>query len=140
MFNFSFGEMTVVAILALILIGPKQLPEIARTVGRFLNELKRTGEDISGHFLEVRDQIGQEVKQARADLQEAKSQVAEAVQEINAIPSHFNGSRGEDLKPPPLEEKLKVADGWKKLQIKSEISHSMENTKIEKIESGKPNA
>lgn len=42
MFNIGFTEMLVIAALALILIGPKQLPEVARTLGRLLNDLKRS--------------------------------------------------------------------------------------------------
>jgi len=42
MFNMGIAEMAIIAGLALILIGPKQLPEVARTVGRLLNELRRS--------------------------------------------------------------------------------------------------
>ena len=42
MFGFSLGEILFLAILALVVIGPKQLPEVARQVAKFLNELKRT--------------------------------------------------------------------------------------------------
>ena len=42
--------MAVIAVLALILIGPKQLPEVARTVGRFLNELKRSTDTLKDEF------------------------------------------------------------------------------------------
>ncbi len=42
MFNLGISEMAAIAILALLLIGPKQLPEVARMVGRFLNDLKRS--------------------------------------------------------------------------------------------------
>jgi sec-independent protein translocase protein TatB len=42
MFNIGISEMAVIAALALILIGPKQLPEVARAIGRLLNELKRS--------------------------------------------------------------------------------------------------
>ena len=51
MFNLGFSELIIIAIIALIFIGPKQLPEIARTLGRVLNELKRATNDISGNFL-----------------------------------------------------------------------------------------
>lgn len=44
MFNIGFTEMLVISVLALILIGPKQIPEVARNVGRFLNELKRSAD------------------------------------------------------------------------------------------------
>ena len=41
MFNIGFTEMLLIGFLALVLIGPKELPELARTIGRFLNDLKR---------------------------------------------------------------------------------------------------
>lgn len=47
MFGLSFGEMLVLGVMALILIGPKQLPEVARNVGRFLNDLKRATEGLT---------------------------------------------------------------------------------------------
>lgn len=42
MFGLGMSEIIFLAVLALIVIGPKQLPEVARTLGRFLNELKRS--------------------------------------------------------------------------------------------------
>ena len=50
MFGLGFTEIIFLAILALVLIGPKQLPEVARTLGRFLNELKRTTDDMTHDF------------------------------------------------------------------------------------------
>ena len=43
-------EIMVCAVVALIVFGPHRLPEIARTVGRALNELKRQASDIRGEF------------------------------------------------------------------------------------------
>ncbi|HEY1079173.1 MAG TPA: twin-arginine translocase TatA/TatE family subunit [Bdellovibrio sp.] len=36
------SEIIFLGLLALIVIGPKELPELARTIGRFMNELKRS--------------------------------------------------------------------------------------------------
>ena len=58
MFGLGFSEIVLLGVLALIVIGPKQLPELARAIGRFMNELKRTTSEFSD-----------EIKaQARADL------------------------------------------------------------------------
>jgi Tat protein translocase TatB subunit len=46
----SASEMIIVGVLALILIGPKQLPEVARTVGRLLSDLKRTANGFTSDF------------------------------------------------------------------------------------------
>jgi sec-independent protein translocase protein TatB len=47
MFGFSIGEVLVLAVIALIVIGPKQLPEFARQIGRLLNEIKRSTSDFA---------------------------------------------------------------------------------------------
>lgn len=54
MFGLSLGEVLILGVMALIIIGPKQLPEVARNVGRFLNDLKRATE---GFTDDIRDQV-----------------------------------------------------------------------------------
>jgi len=50
----SFGETIFLFVLALIVFGPKKLPEIARQVGKYLNEFRRASN-------EFRSQIEQEI-------------------------------------------------------------------------------
>jgi sec-independent protein translocase protein TatB len=50
----SFGETIFLFVLALIVFGPKKLPEISRQVGRYMNEFKRASN-------EFRAQIEQEI-------------------------------------------------------------------------------
>lgn len=56
MFNLGFSEMVLLSVLALIFIGPKQLPELARVVGRLLNEFKRATGDITSSFTDIKHQ------------------------------------------------------------------------------------
>ena len=46
----GLGELIFVGIIALIFIGPKQLPEVARNLARFFNELKRTTGEFKKNF------------------------------------------------------------------------------------------
>ncbi len=46
MFDVGMQELLVVFVVALIFIGPKKLPEIARTLGKMMGELKRAGDEI----------------------------------------------------------------------------------------------
>jgi sec-independent protein translocase protein TatB len=46
MFGLSFTHLLVLAVLAIIFIGPEQLPEVARTIARLLNEWKRTSSEL----------------------------------------------------------------------------------------------
>ena len=46
MFDLGMPELFVIFIVALLVLGPKKLPEIARALGRGLAELRRASEDI----------------------------------------------------------------------------------------------
>ncbi len=50
----SFTELVIIAVLALILLGPDKLPEAAKQGGKLLRELKRATEDL-------KDQIETEI-------------------------------------------------------------------------------
>jgi sec-independent protein translocase protein TatB len=50
MFGFGLLEILVILIIALVFIGPDQLPEVARVLGRLLNELKRTTDSLKREF------------------------------------------------------------------------------------------
>ncbi len=57
MFNLCLSEIVLISIIALIFIGPKQLPEIARALGRALNELKKASEDLSSTIINPKNFI-----------------------------------------------------------------------------------
>ena len=46
MFNFSFGELLILAVIGLIVIGPKQLPQVAKIIARTIGEFKRAINDV----------------------------------------------------------------------------------------------
>jgi len=54
MFDIGFSEMLLLAIIALIAIGPKQLPEVARQAARFINELKRLTAELTGQMTDMK--------------------------------------------------------------------------------------
>ena len=54
---FSLSEMLFLALLALLLIGPKQLPEVARNIARFINEMRRSSSALFGDLDESKNQI-----------------------------------------------------------------------------------
>jgi Tat protein translocase TatB subunit len=60
-FGFS-GEIIFIMLLALILFGPRKLPEIARTMGKFMAEFRRASN-------EFQSQIHEEVR--KLDLEDA---------------------------------------------------------------------
>jgi TatA/E family protein of Tat protein translocase len=68
MFGLSFGELILLGAIGLIILGPKQLPEVARMIGRTLNELKRAGGELTNVLVEARDATQKSLLEARDEL------------------------------------------------------------------------
>ncbi|MHB8876233.1 MAG: Sec-independent protein translocase protein TatB [Myxococcaceae bacterium] len=46
MFNIGAGELVVILVVALLVLGPKRLPEMARGIGKFLREFRRQTDEV----------------------------------------------------------------------------------------------
>lgn len=44
MFGLGFGELLIILVMALLFVGPKKLPELARGLGRAVAEFKKIGQ------------------------------------------------------------------------------------------------
>jgi sec-independent protein translocase protein TatA len=64
-------EILLVAIIALIVLGPARLPEVARSVGRGMREFRSALSDAGGHDDEDEDEdeIDDEIEPADSDYQ-----------------------------------------------------------------------
>lgn len=79
MFGLGFSEILIIGVIALIVLGPDQLPELARTLGRFLNELKRSTESIKD---DLKSQVNFDLDERRKEIYEEKV-IHHAHQEID---------------------------------------------------------
>jgi sec-independent protein translocase protein TatB len=69
MFNVGGGELLVIALVALLVLGPQRLPEAARTLGKVVGEVRRLS---SGFQREVRDAFEvDEKREAKTSRREA---------------------------------------------------------------------
>ena len=84
MFGLGAGEILIILVLAFLLFGPKQLPEIGRQVGKAVKGLKETADDLRKSVEPEVNLIQQEVKMAEQDLE---ASMKEAEEEVNAIAS-----------------------------------------------------
>ncbi|HEX8100653.1 MAG TPA: twin-arginine translocase TatA/TatE family subunit [Actinomycetota bacterium] len=50
MFNIGPTELIVILIIALLVFGPKRLPEVGRSIGRSLREFRRASDEIRGEL------------------------------------------------------------------------------------------
>jgi sec-independent protein translocase protein TatB len=69
MFDISFMEMLIVAIAALVVIGPERLPKVARQAGQWTTKMRRYVDDVKSDFgrqLEL-----SELRNLKKDVEEA---------------------------------------------------------------------
>jgi sec-independent protein translocase protein TatB len=64
MFGMSMTEIVIIAILALVLLGPDRLPEAAKTIGKTVRDLKKATDGL-------KDQIETELYQAERSIEKA---------------------------------------------------------------------
>jgi len=69
-FDFGSGEILLIIIAVFLIFGPSKIPEMARGLGKFINEIKRASEDIKTEINREADRQERDKK-----LSEYKSQV-----------------------------------------------------------------
>jgi sec-independent protein translocase protein TatB len=53
MFDIGWGELLLIGVVALIVIGPKELPGTLRTLGQWMGKLRRMASEFQGQFQEA---------------------------------------------------------------------------------------
>ena len=50
MFDIGWGELLVIGVVALIVIGPKELPGVLRSLGHWMGKIRRMAAEFQGQF------------------------------------------------------------------------------------------
>ena len=66
----SAGEMIFLFILALVVLGPKRLPGLARQLGKFMNEFKRASNEFKYQIESEINNLEAQEKRAKQELQQ----------------------------------------------------------------------
>jgi len=118
MFDIGFSELMVIAVIALVVIGPERLPKVARTLGHLAGRLQRYVSDVKADI--NREIELDELRKMRDSMQQAassfessvKSGLASAENEVNqftataeqALQAEKKDVPAEEPKPPPAIE------------------------------------
>lgn len=85
-FNISGGELLVIILAVFIIFGPAKLPEMARKLGRLMNEVKKASGDITKEFRQEAAAIEQSLKKTADEvLKETEPVVKTFQQDIEEI-------------------------------------------------------
>ena len=75
MFDVSFGELALIGLVALVVLGPERLPKVARTAGHLAGRLQR-------YVSDVKADINREMQ--LEELKKLQNQMAHSAQEMEA--------------------------------------------------------
>jgi len=104
MFDVGFSEIMVIAVVALIVIGPERLPKAARTLGHLFGRLQRYVNDVKSDInreieLDELRKLQQQVKTAATDFETSMTSVVkEAETGVRSVESELNAAA--DAAPP----------------------------------------
>lgn len=112
--DISGGEFLVIMLVAFFVFGPKKLPEIARKLGRTMNEIKNVSSEISREFKDETKNITSELRAAR-----------ESARITSADLNLTNGLNTEAEKPNGLPRRKIISD--EKPQADVSVSNDSNN-------------
>ncbi len=69
LFGISGGEIFIILLLILILFGPKKIPEIARSLGKGINEIKKVQRDINAEIHRYSEEIDNPAREIKEDIE-----------------------------------------------------------------------
>ncbi|HVF64986.1 MAG TPA: Sec-independent protein translocase protein TatB [Casimicrobiaceae bacterium] len=114
MFDIGFSEIVVIAVVALIVIGPERLPRAARTAGHLFGRLQRYVNEVKSDInremeLDELRKLQQQVQSAARDIETSVSSVARDFEDsTRSIENDLNRAGEADasttIAPPPLAE------------------------------------
>jgi sec-independent protein translocase protein TatB len=90
MFDFGFSEIMVIAVVALIVIGPERLPAVARTLGHLMGRMQRYVNDVKADI--QREVELDELRELRKDVEDSARSIEDSLTaDVNAVQDELRG-------------------------------------------------
>lgn len=123
MFDVSFSELLVIAVVALLVIGPEKLPKVARTVGAFVGRMQR-------YMAQVKEEVNREMR--FEELKNLQQEIKQTVEnETSALESTIHKASSdaqmmlqENSTPNPKKRSRSSASATTPKVVKPSVSKS----------------
>src|SRR5881394_2408204 len=110
MFDIGFSELMVIAVIALVVIGPERLPKVARTLGHLAGRLQRYVADVKADInreieLDELRKMRDSMKKAASDIETSVSaEVSKTQAELDKTADELNKSVQSVAESKPAEK------------------------------------
>lgn len=89
MFDIGFSELMVIAVVALIVIGPERLPKVARTVGLLFGRMQRYVNDVKSDI--SREMALDDLRKLQSSMQDTVQSIEKSVtSEVQSVETEMN--------------------------------------------------
>jgi sec-independent protein translocase protein TatB len=106
MFDIGWSELVIIAVVALIAIGPKELPGVLRAVGSYMGKIRRMASEFQGQFQEaMREAEMADLKKSVDEMTESASKSFTDFDPIGSVRKEIDSFTADPLadKPPAPE-------------------------------------
>ena len=83
--DISGGEFLIILLGIFLIFGPKKMPEMARKIGRAMNELKKASNDITKEFRDETSAISREISTARESVRREAEALRKSIPDIATL-------------------------------------------------------
>lgn len=127
MFDISFSELLLIAVVALLVIGPEKLPKVARTAGAFTGRLQR-------FMAQVKDEVNREARfeelqklqqEVKDGVNKVESSIRTEVSEVRSVADNVAA----EIAEPPVKKTTRRSTKPKLSVTKSPVSKKASATK-----------
>lgn len=94
MFGIGMPELVLILAVALIVLGPKKLPEIARALGKGLAEFRRATDELKEEFRNIEHEVDESAAQSTVKEESVLAKGGEAPSSENPTPNPPTGESG----------------------------------------------
>lgn len=105
MFDVGFSEIVVIAVVALIVIGPERLPKVARTLGHMFGRLQRYVNEVKADInremeLDELRKLKTEVQSAARDIEQSMTSAVHEVETgVRSVEAQLNAAEAANATP-----------------------------------------
>ncbi len=138
---FQSGEVVIILLLALIVLGPSRLPDLARRLGKWTAELRSAAREITqgleaevSEIKKMGDELKAPVEEIRGELREPLKELENQVRE--ADPRRYEWKGPKPVSGPTPEDAMRDLEEIEKQLGRQEETGSQEDTEERPDESG----